>query len=266
MIQHLKEGEYTGQNIKSQENTFFKLSLTLNKPDSKTEKHYHDNDYITIMTKGKFFEKNNNMTSLINSWDIVFRPKTYTHENAFDSFGGTSFNIEFKSDWKRDFDIKLELPGSFKHYKSGTSSSLYKLLYNFQNEYNEELAFEFICDWIFQQKSEPQFHNYQPWINKVVRIIENEPDIYHSLNNLSARVFVHPVYLARAFKEKTGLTIGEYQHKCKLSTAVNLLLNTSLSIGEISYRTGFYDDAHFIRAFKSIYEVSPHQFRLTVKR
>ena len=266
MIQQLKEGEYTGQTLKSEESTSFKLSLTSNEPDSKTEKHYHDNDYITLMTEGKFFEKNYNTNSLISSWDIVFRPKMYTHENSFDSFGGTSFNIEFKSDWERDFDIKLKLPRSFKHYKSGAASSLYKLVYNFKNEYNEELAFELICDWIFQQNPEIHFQNHQPWINKVERIIEKETGVFHSLYDLSERVFVHPVYLARAFKEKTGLTIGEYQLKCKISNSIILLLKTTLSIGEISYRTGFYDDAHFIRSFKSIYKISPHRFRLAVKR
>ena len=77
---------------------------------------------------------------------------------------------------------------------------------------------------------------------------------------------VHPTYLTRAFKEKNGLTIGEFQIQSKLSNAINLLLNTSLSIGEISHKNEFYDDAHLTRSFKSVYRVSPHQFRLTVKK
>jgi AraC-like DNA-binding protein len=140
------------------------------------------------------------------------------------------------------------------------------LLYSFLNDCNEDLAYELICDWIFQVNPDSKTFKYQKWIKKVVSIVENELDEFHTLDGLSERVFVHPTYLARAFKEKIGLTIGEYQIKSKLSNAINLLLNTSLSISEISYKNGFYDDAHFIRRFKSVYNVSPHQFRLTIKK
>jgi len=105
-----------------------------------------------------------------------------------------------------------------------------------------------------------------PWINKITQILENELDCFHSIQSLSERVYVHPMYLIRAFKERIGITIGEYQLKMKIENSVSLLMNTSLSISDISYRNGFYDDAHFIRTFKSVYSTSPHQFRLSMKR
>lgn len=265
MILNLKDGEYFGKHVKSHDNSFFKLSLTCNEPNSKTERHYHDNDYLSILSVGNYYERNVK-SSLVKTGDIVFRPKEYTHENQFDAGKSRCFNIEFKSDWQHIIDLNLNLPSSFKHYKSGSFATLYKLLYNFINDYNEDLAYELICDWISQVNPDTKTSKYQLWIKKIVSIIDNELDVFHSLQGLSERVCVHPSYLARAFKEKMGLTIGEYQIKSKLSNAIHLLLNTSLSISEISHRNGFYDDAHFIRSFKTVYNVSPHQFRLTIKK
>ena len=79
MLINLKEGEYFGNKLKSHENSFFKLSMTINEPNSRTEKHYHDNVYVSIPIKGVYKEKNKITDSLICSGDIVFRPKAYIH-------------------------------------------------------------------------------------------------------------------------------------------------------------------------------------------
>jgi len=266
MLLNLKEGEYIGQNLKSLDNSFLTLSITSYAPNCQIEKHYHENHYISILIKGCYYEKNTFEHNLISSGDILFRPNTYAHENLFTSYGGTCFNIEFKSEWEKQFASNLKLPNNFNHYKTGSFPSLYKLLVNFQNEFNDELAFEFICDWLFTINQNTHAKGFQPWVEKIARILENETECFHSLHSLSQRVFVHPVYLARAFKEKKGITIGEYQLKMKLANTISPLLGSSLSISDIAYKNGFYDDAHFIRSFKAVYKISPYKFRLTSKK
>jgi AraC-like DNA-binding protein len=228
--------------------------------------HYHDNSYISILIKGGYSEKTNNDIATITPGDILFRPASYVHENDFENNGGTCFNIEFKSEWFRYFDTKLALPSHFTQYKPGHFPSLYKLLINFQQDYKEDNAMEFIADWLFQVNAKTVAESPQPWFEKLVRILDNELDCFHSLQSLSARIFIHPIYLARAFKEKTGLTVGEYQLKAKLSNALSLLLNTSLPISDISASNGFFDDAHFVRSFRKLYNISPHRFRLSAKK
>lgn len=266
MIINLKAGEYLGQNLKVASYDCFKLNASIYEPNCKVEKHYHDNDYLSILIKGSYDEKNDSENKMISCGDILFRPSLYTHEDYFENQGGTCFNIEFKSDWAKRLNTNLRLPTKLDYYKTGSFPSLYKSLLNFQADYNEELSFEYICDWLFQINQMNLAKGSLPWINKITQILENELDCFHSIQSLSERVYVHPIYLIRAFKERVGITIGEYQLKMKIENSVSLLLNTSLSISDISYRNGFYDDAHFIRTFKSVYSTSPHQFRLSLKR
>jgi AraC family transcriptional regulator len=266
MLLNLKEGEYLGRNVKSEDNSFFKLSVTSYEPNCEIINHYHDNDYISILVKGQYHEKNSVENNLISAGDILFRPNAYNHENMFESCGGTCFNIEFKSEWQRQLDFSLGLPNKFINFKTGKFPSLYKLLVHFQNQNSEDLNLEFICDWLFQLNQKTVLKGHLPWIEKIIQIFENETDCFHTLKSLSERVFVHPIYIARAFKERQGMTVGEYQLKMKLENTVFLLLNTSVSINDITHINGFFDDAHFIRSFKSVYSISPHQFRLSFKK
>jgi AraC family transcriptional regulator len=266
MLINLKEGEYLGQALKSFNYSWFRTSITGYGSNCEIEKHFHDNNYISILLDGKYIERNVFGKSLISPGSIIFRPCYYAHENFFERDGGTCFNIEFKTEWQTQFDETLKLPHNVVNYSAGTFPSLYRVMLISQIEHNEELAYEFLCDWLFQINQKKTVKGNLQWIEKVVQILENEVEYFHSLLSLSGRVSVHPVYLARAFKERKGMTIGEYQLKAKLANAVALLLNTSFSISDISYKNGFFDDAHFIRTFKSVYKTSPHQFRLSVKK
>jgi len=266
MILNLKEGEYLGQNLKAANSDCFKLDVSNYESNCEIQKHYHDNGYLSILIKGSYDEKNTTENKLIFCGDILFRPSLYTHQDSFENQGGACFNIEFKPDWAKHLNTNLKLPAKLNYYKTGSFPSLYKSFINFQADYNEELSFEYICDWLFQINQMNLAKGSLPWINKITQILENELDCFHSIQSLSERVYVHPMYLIRAFKERIGITIGEYQLKMKIENSVSLLMNTSLSISDISYRNGFYDDAHFIRTFKSVYSTSPHQFRLSMKR
>lgn len=267
MINKLKYGESVGEKLKSYNNGLFNLSMTTYASNRRIEKHYHDNSYLSILVKGKYTEHSQRYQQSVMAGDILFRPSSYTHENQFQECGGTCFHIEFNRAWieKIEIDLKLKLPQNFVHFKSGVFPSLYKLLFCFQYGQAEDLANEFLYDWLFQINQIPAKQVGLQWVEKVIQILDNELYEFHSLKSLSERVYVHPVYLARGFKERKGCTIGEFQLKAKLANAIHLLLNTSLSIKDISYQNGFYDDAHFIRSFNTVYHISPQKFRLTLK-
>lgn len=262
---NLKTGEYWGKKLQANENSLFHLCITDYDPFKVIDKHYHDNAYVSILMNGHYVEKDSRHSYGIQEGDVLLRPAGYNHQNEFRQAGGKCFNIEFKSGWQEAFTTTVKLPDCFHHYPAGAFPSLYKLLVNFKANGTEDLAFELISDWIFELNQVTVAKGAQPWLEKVVDILENERDVFHSLDSLSGRVNVHPVYMARAFKERKGVTIGEYQLKAKLSRALFLLLHTDLPISDIAFRNGFYDDPHFVRSFKSVYKIAPQKFRILVK-
>ena len=82
-----------------------------------------------------------------------------------------------------------------------------------------------------------------------------------SLNRLSEVCHFHPVYLSRVFKEALGVTIGEYINLARLKKAKDLLMNSRLTVLEISREMGFTTDNYFCRWFRKSTGMSPHQYR-----
>jgi AraC-like DNA-binding protein len=68
-------------------------------------------------------------------------------------------------------------------------------------------------------------------------------------------------HITRVFRERTGLSIGEFQLQTKLKTAEDLLTETDLPVGEIAYRVGFESGAALARAMRRQIGLSPSDIR-----
>lgn len=73
-------------------------------------------------------------------------------------------------------------------------------------------------------------------------------------------------HLAHIYKTETGIPPMKYVLYRRIGEAQNLLMNTDLSIGEISDRLGFGDRAHFNTMFKKYVDRSPTQYRKYFKQ
>ena len=83
-----------------------------------------------------------------------------------------------------------------------------------------------------------------------------------SLNRLSEVFHFHPVYMSRVFKERTGITIGDHINQVRQHRAEDLLVNSHLSVLEISREMGFATDNYFCRWFRKRTGISPQRYRL----
>ena len=69
----------------------------------------------------------------------------------------------------------------------------------------------------------------------------------------------------RDFKKIFKDTPAKWVMKKRLNLATELLQNTPLSIGEITFECGFENQTHFSRVFKEKIGVSPLQFRMNLR-
>ena len=72
---------------------------------------------------------------------------------------------------------------------------------------------------------------------------------------------VHPVHLARVFREKTGCTIGEYLRRVRIEFASRQISGTNVSLSEIALAAGFADQSHLTKTFKAHFGVTPSNYR-----
>ena len=83
-----------------------------------------------------------------------------------------------------------------------------------------------------------------------------------SLQHIAEHVHMSVSHISTKFKNELGITINDYILNYRLSIAKNLLINSpKMSISEIALSIGFYDSAHFSRAFKSTFGITANEFR-----
>lgn len=87
-----------------------------------------------------------------------------------------------------------------------------------------------------------------------------------SVADVAKRIGLSESRAAHLFKNAIGKGVHCYITDMRISAAKEQLLNTQLSISEISSLMGFHDALYFSRAFKSRVGCSPYQYRKSAER
>lgn len=82
-----------------------------------------------------------------------------------------------------------------------------------------------------------------------------------TLNSLAERFFLHPNYLSRLFKEKTGENFVEYLTEVRMERVKELLRNSDRKIIEICAMTGYDNPRYFSKVFKQYTGMTPKEYR-----
>lgn len=80
-------------------------------------------------------------------------------------------------------------------------------------------------------------------------------------NSIAAFVHMNPDYLSCLFHTKFHQTLSSYLNTARIDRAKDLLLHSSLSLNEISEKTGFSNSSYFHKQFKKATGLTPQQFR-----
>lgn len=98
-------------------------------------------------------------------------------------------------------------------------------------------------------------------IQNLSKFIEENLGERLSPRQLAVKAGVSTKALAKVFRETFGLTPHDYILREKIRVGKKHLLDSKLSVTEISHRLGFSSSAHFATAFKQFTGVRPVDFR-----
>lgn len=71
--------------------------------------------------------------------------------------------------------------------------------------------------------------------------------------------------MQRIITTATGISFSENIKKLRMQQAVHLLKDTSQTVTEIAFSLGYYDASNFRHVFKSLYHMTPQQYRETLQ-
>jgi AraC family transcriptional regulator len=79
--------------------------------------------------------------------------------------------------------------------------------------------------------------------------------------DVAREVGVHPVHLARVFRQYHGKTPGDYLRRRRLEYAASLLRETNRPISDLAISCGFVDQSHLTTAFRRAFRMTPTVYR-----
>ncbi len=217
--------------------------------------HYNDQstfDYIV-----KKYEINDPAILIIAG--IVRGADTDRHDIAKESAGL----------WAISAGLSYNITDDYKLLETGMI--LYDALYSWathlykqnhlQNSPFENLLHEVYNKFLKDKKSGAKTPT---WVKDLKEIIQDQIDAQFAfdLKKISNELDLNPSYLSREFsKHFEDLNFGEYVRKLRIEKAINLISNSSHSLTEIAYMTGFSDQSHFTRIFKAHTGKNPSAYR-----
>lgn len=112
--------------------------------------------------------------------------------------------------------------------------------------------------YLCNQHAEPRFDRY---VNQAITYLKGHFTENVRVADVAAAVGVHPVYLQRIFKERTGMSMIDYLIGYRVKKACRLLVSTTFPIIEIGMECGFSNRQHFSRCFRERLGLNPSEYR-----
>ncbi len=137
-------------------------------------------------------------------------------------------------------------PGSQINMKADLLKILYYIV-----TFNNDIHIERL------KAAEAHYHN----IHKMKQYIED--NIYHQLKlaDLASICNLSEGSLCRLFKKTNGMTLFTYINRSRMRKARHLLIETDLSVKEISAQCGCENESYFFRMFRRHSKMSPLAYR-----
>lgn len=96
-------------------------------------------------------------------------------------------------------------------------------------------------------------------MRQAIQCMRDTPGSRLALEDLAAVAGLSKYHFVRCFKKATGLTPLQYHMQLRLSESRRLLRN-GVHPGEVAETVGFYDQSHFITAFRRVMGVTPNTY------
>jgi AraC family transcriptional regulator len=228
--------------------------------------HQHEAPYFCLLVRGSYLEETAGRMFEYRPFSVGFNSPDSSHRGRIGQDGALLFSIELKSGWLDG--IRSSLVSSLDlapRLLAGDLCQLTARLYGLHaegaldSETVESGLWELVgClerEQCLADRGTPR------WFSDCIDLLHAEFAMPLSIRAVAPVLGVHPVHLSREFRRRFGQTVGEYVHKLRVRAACAALQDSDRPLADIAYATGFSDQSHFCRVFKSLLGSSPGQFR-----
>jgi AraC family transcriptional regulator len=232
------------------------LSETVYSGPVTEEWHYHEHEHLSLIIDGGNREEREGKEIIAKPGTLIRYPAGIVHRNRNTKFPSRNFNLSFTETFltkvdgftltEDDHDLSFAV---LKIYRECQTNELHT-----DGIINDMLLSCYVDNSRTKSSCSDQM--------KIVReVLHDRWSEVVSLDELSKASKLHPVTVSKWFPKYYRCTVGEYSRKLKVANAMMKIRESREHLTRIGLACGFFDQSHFIRAFKSVTGLNPKQWR-----
>jgi AraC family transcriptional regulator len=223
--------------------------------------HYHETTHFSFLLNGGATDKRKNSEAEKISGELMFFHSGEIHQSIYKSFPVKNINIELEDGFFRNNSI---VESDFKSSVEQNANAKFRILKIYKelltNDEFSDSSIEMILLSLLEDK--PEHKNFRPkWLDTVLEVLNDNWNDEISVGSLALAANVHPKTISKYFPKYFACTLGEYRRKIKVEKSLSLIKTSNLSLTEIAYECGFYDQSHFTATFKQMTGFRPKEFQ-----
>lgn len=266
----LTQGNFYGEMLRQHDAGGFSLSQTRYRPGSTLPRHSHESHYICFVLSGSYQESYERRTRSCQPAMVLYHPAGELHAQYFEQTAVDLFRVEVNPARLR-YASHSELSMDGRDFRGGLPVTLAHKLYREFRKPDavshlaiEGLGLELIA--VLARDSQAKVSRQPPrWLRQAHELIKARFLEHLTLGDIAGTVGVHPVTLAREFRQYYDCTIGEMVRGERIAFACRELLKPEAHLADIAIAAGFYDQSHFAKTFKKLTGITPAEYRVNYR-
>jgi AraC family transcriptional regulator len=263
----LAPGTFLGDRVKTRAAGDFMLTEYNYGAGVRLRRHSHEQAYFSFVLSGSYAEQCLSRCVQCQGETMLYHPPEEDHSDRFGGNGARLFSIEVGPEWIKKlhrFDLVIDRPlWLSEKIVPSLSWRAYRAFLDPQPRsalVMESASIELLYQLPWKNPHPPD-SGAAPWLRRAADILHSEYRDPFSLHAVAVRVGAHPVHLARTFRRRFGMTMGEYVRRLRLSHALEALGNSNSSLADIAEQAGFADQSHLGRVVRAVTGMTPLQIR-----
>lgn len=244
-------GETFGE-ILAVESTTALVSLSVHRRGA-TPDHCHASDHLCVVLSGTVLERSRNRTVELKPGDVLMHRRDEMHTNAFGGEPATCLNMHLGRDVKLDASVRRCTP----ELRSLADALARQVVLG-----NDALSLEAdTAAFVSHIVDGNTFERDGTWLSRLIELLDDEPERAWALDELARLCGRHPTHVARAFRERTGLSLGAYRRRRRATELCLRLKFGDERLADLAAELGYADQAHMSREFRAFTGITPAAYR-----
>ena len=239
--------------------------LVLRRPTAFPE-HVHDRPHMVMLYGGRWRDTSQGRGVELGAGELLFHPARFVHASRAIEPGTELVLLQ----------VDMEMTRAFCPMYGNVARDVhlpFEVLRGVPDRIREELAHgdeaaEVILESLAMQlmalgsrTSNAGASIPPPWLAEAINHVRKTATTPLTVKSIALHVGVSPSRLSHVFCAVMGRSVSAYIRECRVRAAAAALRETCDPIGEVALACGFYDQAHLTRAFRSLRNMTPMQYR-----